>query len=78
MARSKHWFASNVPDSGWGWPIAWQGWLVLAAYVLALFFLPQLYSPREHIAEFLACVVAVSAVLVVVFRVKGQPKSGEG
>lgn len=30
------WFAPKRFGYGAGWPIAWQGWLVLAAYVAAM------------------------------------------
>ncbi|WP_395671443.1 hypothetical protein [Phenylobacterium sp.] len=33
---TKPWFAPKRPGYGAGWPIAWQGWAVLAAYGAAV------------------------------------------
>ncbi len=36
LPRDKAWFAAKSYGWGWGLPLRWQGWLVMAAFVAVL------------------------------------------
>lgn len=69
----KYWFPAKTHGWGWGVPSAWQGWLVLALYIAGMVALTLLVNPEERIAEFLAGVVALTAALLVICWLKGEP-----
>jgi lipoprotein signal peptidase len=74
MNNSKHyWFPVRRYGWGWGLPIAWQGWVVLAAYLVSLLVLwvtiPPGTDPNLYALGFLLLTVG----LVVVCWLKGEP-----
>ena len=36
MSNERYWFPAKRYGWGWGLPSAWQGWIVLTAYVVAI------------------------------------------
>jgi hypothetical protein len=70
---SKHWFPAKRYGWGWGPPIAWQGWVVLGAYFVVLVVISLAIPPAAHPAGFIAAVSALSALLVAVCWLKGEP-----
>jgi hypothetical protein len=67
------WFPAKKYGYGWGFPITWQGWAVLLLYLLLVtvgsFVLTD--SP-ENIIYFLAYVAFLTAILLYVYRKKGE------
>ena len=64
MADRPEWFAAKRYGYGSGWPIAWQGWALLAAFmavVTAVAFLLE-----GHRAAQFAILVPTLAILVIV------------
>lgn len=68
---SRYWFPAKRYGWGWGFPSAWQGWVVLAAFVAAVAAPALLYPGRRLV--FIATLVVASAVLICVCFKKGEP-----
>jgi hypothetical protein len=72
MDQDVHWFPAKRYGIGWGPPQTWQGWLVLAIYLLAeslcwLYWFPQ---------QMRICVIVTGALtmaLVAVCYLTGEP-----
>ncbi|MGS1016451.1 hypothetical protein [Allosphingosinicella humi] len=60
----KPWFAPKRYGYGAGFPVAWQGWLLFAAYGLALL-VAILIAERNQIAC-LAIIVSATALLLLI------------
>ena len=68
-----YWFPAKRYGWGWGLPCAWQGWLVLAVYAVLILVGAFLFPPVAQHYSFIACVTGLTAVLVLVCWVKGEP-----
>lgn len=68
-----YWFPAKSYGWGWGIPIKWQGWAVLAAYVAGMAATFLLVSPQERLVEFLSYIGVLTAALLVVCWFKGEP-----
>ena len=70
--RPTFWFGAKRYGYGWGVPVCWQGWGVLAGY-LALLFGGILYlKPQRNLPALLAYLVLLTVALVTVIVVKGE------
>jgi hypothetical protein len=66
------WFPAKRYGWGWGPPVAWQGWVVLAAWIALLFAGLLWFAPMGAVAHALYTLVMV-ALLTAVCYVKGEP-----
>jgi hypothetical protein len=73
QSEGRYWFPAKRYGWGWGLPCAWQGWLVLAAFLALLVAGPILFPPRTALVFFLVYVVLVGALLLGVCWLKGEP-----
>jgi len=69
--KEKYWFRAKKVGWGWGLPCAWQGWMVLIAFLVLIngsipFLLP------EHMAAWIAGIVILCIVLVAICFAKGE------
>ena len=69
----KYWFPAKRYGWGWGLPVRWQGWLVIAAFVGLLVLGVFLFPPRTQMAAYLTYVIALGALLCAVCWLKGEP-----
>jgi hypothetical protein len=69
----RYWFRAKRYGWGWGLPVTWQGWLVLAVFVGLLIGGSVVLSPGRQPGLYFAYVVALSAVLVAVCWLTGEP-----
>jgi hypothetical protein len=70
--RKDFWFPAKRFGWGWGMPVRWQGWVVMAGYFgLVLLGIPYVKATRST-AAFLIYAAIVTAVLVVVIYLKGE------
>lgn len=60
--HSKPWFAAKRYGYGSGWPIAWQGWLIVAVYVAVVTSASLALSPLLAVGT----LIASTAVLMIV------------
>jgi membrane-anchored protein YejM (alkaline phosphatase superfamily) len=56
-----------------GLPITWQGWIVFAAYLLSLPLGYLWFPPHQKLIGFMVYTHAVTAVLVVICWLTGEP-----
>jgi len=71
-----YWFPAKRYGWGWGFPTAWQGWVVVAFFLAlvvtgALVF--RVLSPPKALAAFLIYLAVLSALLVGICWLKGEP-----
>lgn len=74
MAAVKtYWFRAKRYGWGWGAPLTWQGWLVLAAFIglFALGFL--MFPPGSALAYLLVYLAVLTALLAAVCWATGEP-----
>lgn len=71
--RTRYWFPAKTYGWGWGWPSAWQGWAVLVGYLLLLSGATWLFPPGKSMSGFVASVSGLSAMLVAICWLKGEP-----
>lgn len=68
-----YWFRAKRYGWGWGLPLAWQGWVVLSIYGVAVLAGIPLLRTTRGTAVYVAYVMACSAVLTLVCWLKGEP-----
>lgn len=75
MTRSTppYWFRAKRYGWGWGLPLTWHGWVVLAAFALLVMLGALLLPPRQSMAFYSLYMLALSAALVGVCYLKGEP-----
>jgi hypothetical protein len=72
-SQKNYWFRAKKFGWGWGLPIRWQGWLVLAASVALIALIRWIFPPAIHPAGFFGGVAVVMATLIAVFWLTGEP-----
>jgi hypothetical protein len=70
---NKYWFPAKRYGWGWGLPITWQGWLVFISFLGLVVAGAFLFPPATSLAEYLVYVVVLSAALVGVCWLTGEP-----
>lgn len=70
-SQASIWFPAKRYGWGWGFPVKWQGWLVLAIYIVLVL---ELVSRRSHMArgEFLLYLLVATAGLIAIYWLKGE------
>lgn len=71
--RHRYWFLAKTYGWGWGQPCTWEGWLVLAAYLVLLPAAVWAFPPEKSLPGFVAAVSGLSAVLVAICWWTGEP-----
>lgn len=70
------WFKRKL--YGWGWtPVRWQGWAVLAAYILVLWYIfrdidQSSHSGSDTLIGFAAPLVVATGILIYICYKKGE------
>lgn len=74
MQGGKHyWFSAKTYGWGWGFPVTWQGWLVLAVYVAAVIAVSLRVPPDADPVRFALCITLLTLALLVICWLKGEP-----
>lgn len=73
MKKSSYWFPAKRYGWGWGLPGAWQGRIVLVAYFVLLAAGAYVLLPTQGRVTFVVYALGLSAALVGVCLVKGEP-----
>lgn len=71
--NSSVWFPAKRYGYGWGFPVAWQGWVVLAVYLGGVMAVLHWLPPRRFPLIGGAALVLATGVLVLVVRARGEP-----
>jgi hypothetical protein len=69
----RYWFRAKRYGWGWGLPLTWEGWLVLAAFVVSLVLSAIVFSPVSQPVTYAVSVVSLSGALVAICYFKGEP-----
>ena len=69
----RYWFPAKHYGWGWGLPIAWQGWLVLVAFIGLLALGAVLVPPHRNLPAFLAWTGMLTLLLMACCWLKGEP-----
>jgi hypothetical protein len=73
LKQPAYWFPAKRYGWGWGLPRTWQGWVVLALFVILVAAGIFIFPPRERRIEFFLYVAVFVALLVAVCYAKGEP-----
>jgi peptidoglycan/LPS O-acetylase OafA/YrhL len=67
------WFPAKRYGWGWGLPVRWQGWAVLAGYFALVFGAIAYFEPR-HVPplRLLVYLTLLTAVLIAIVALKGE------
>ncbi len=68
----KYWFPAKRYGYGWGIPTTWQGWLVLAVYVVLTVAATFLFPPQKGLVPYIGCVAVLTAAFIAVCCLKGE------
>ncbi len=72
-SRPHYWLPAKKFGFGWGVPYAWQGWVVLLAYVAGTVLAGVFFPPGRDPLAFGGIVALLSLLLVLVCSWKGEP-----
>ena len=70
---ARYWFRAKRYGWGWGLPLTWEGWVVLAAFIVLTVAACVVFPPTRAAPAFVASVVGLSVLLVAVCWLKGEP-----
>ncbi|MEJ2720157.1 MAG: hypothetical protein P8181_03325 [bacterium] len=70
---NRYWFPAKKYGWGWGFPATWEGWVVFTVYFLLLFGTALYTNPQHHIIRFVLYTLALTAGLLAVCWLKGEP-----
>jgi len=68
-----YWFPAKRYGWGWGPPTAWQGWLVVVVFFMLVIGGAARLLPRHEEVKFALYTALLSALLVVVCWITGEP-----
>ena len=71
--ESGYWFRAKRYGWGWGLPLRWQGWAVLAAFGVLLGAGGVVIPPSVHPVSYVLYVGVLSALLLGACYAKGEP-----
>jgi hypothetical protein len=69
----RYWFKAKRYGWGWGSPLTWEGWVVLAVYIAAIAAGPFMFPPRIDHTMFLSYTFGLTAVMLVICWATGEP-----
>jgi len=72
-ATKPYWFPAKTYGWGWGLPTAWQGWVVMAVYLVGLVALVVFVNPAAYPLHFPLGLAVLSAALVGICWKTGEP-----
>jgi hypothetical protein len=70
--KPDYWFAVKLYGWGWGLPVRWQGWVVLALYGGSIDAGIRYMRPQNDVSGFIWWLLISSAILVAIVAWKGE------
>jgi hypothetical protein len=70
METKKYWFPAKKYGWGWGLPVCWQGWVVLAIWLACLF--AGVLLVKYSVALFVVYAIVLGAVFFSIVYLKGE------
>ncbi len=71
--KPTYWFPAKRHGWGWGLPMTWQGWLVLASYMGLMLAAIVMLPPTRNAPDFLGIVVILTVCFLAICWAKGEP-----
>ena len=71
--KKNYWFPAKRYGWGWGLPCSWQGWIVMAAYVILLICAFFTVNPEVNKSGFVAFVMIINVAMLLICWFKGEP-----
>ncbi|TLU52218.1 MAG: hypothetical protein FDX12_02185 [Chlorobium sp.] len=71
--KPKYWFPAKCYGWGWGPPSTWQGWIVLAGYLLLMIPGIIIIDPKVNMINFLLYTTALTVIFIIICWCKGEP-----
>jgi len=68
-----YWFRAKRYGWGWGLPLTWQGWMVLALYIGLIIAGSFIFPPDENSFLFILWTVLFSILFIALCWIKGEP-----
>ena len=68
------WFPAKRYGWGWGFPVAWQGWVVLLGYGALAVGAAYLFLPEDRVSFYGSLVVLTAALIAILFRKGEEPR----
>lgn len=69
-----YWFPAKRYGWGWGWPNSWQGWVVVAAFLVLFGAGFLIFPPSTQLGPLLVYVGILTALLIAICWLKGEPR----
>jgi nitrate/nitrite transporter NarK len=69
----EYWFPAKRYGWGWGIPATWQGWVVMAAFLVLVVVGAVVVPPHREPVMFVGYIVVLSIALTAVCWWKGEP-----
>jgi hypothetical protein len=73
QTETKYWFPAKRYGWGWGPPSSWQGWAVIAVFVVLVSAGVFAFPPARNTGAFVAFVAVLNGLLIAVCWLKGEP-----
>ena len=70
--QSGFWFGAKRYGYGWGFPVRWQGWVVLGAYFALLGGGIYYFAPQRNAPVLFTYLVLLTAALVAIIAATGE------
>ena len=70
---ARYWFPAKRYGWGWGLPSSWEGWVVLAAFIVSLVAASLVFPPTRDLPAYIGSVVGLAVLFVAVCWWKGAP-----
>jgi hypothetical protein len=71
--EQQYWFPAKRYGWGWGVPVTWHGWVVLAIYGISLLLGAYFLHPHRNPGPFIVYVGVCSALFFIMCWLKGEP-----
>lgn len=70
------WFRPKKLGYGAGWPIAWQGWAALAAYILIAMFAAFMWRSQDEVYAPVGVMLFIGATIGFVVLARARTRGG--
>lgn len=74
---NRYWFPRKTIGWGWGLPVAWQGWVVLVAYLSGVAYLVFRATTDPAFQAFELYLAGSTVAVLLVCWAKGEPLDGQ-
>ena len=76
QGKTDYWFPAKRYGWGWGFPVRWQGWAVLALYLGSMYWAIRYFPPRDSVVGLVLWLLVASIVMIAVVVWKGERPVG--